>query len=133
VAIAPTRRTGLWGAGRAAGHSWHGTAWLSSDLRVMALGEEVLVGSSASGTLVGRLLCWSPVTWSAGVKVATAAHRRSWRHWSSAWPARKQHGVGGARVLRRLGQWSGAHRWRQGAALSEGWWRGGMVRSDSGG
>jgi hypothetical protein len=95
---------GLCGTGRAAGCSWHGAALLSSDLSVMVLDEEVLVGSSAPGAPVGRLLCWSPETRTAGVKVVTAAHRRSRRHRSSAWPARKRHGEGGAQALRRLGQ-----------------------------
>jgi hypothetical protein len=120
---------GLCGTGRAAGCSWHGVAWLSSDLSVMVLGEEVLVGSLALGAPVGRLLCWSPETRSAGTKVVTAAHWRiRWRR-SSAWPAQKQHDVGGAQALRRLGQRGSTRRWRRRTALSERWWRGGGLGS----
>jgi hypothetical protein len=95
----------------------------------MVLSEEVLVGSSVSGAPISRLLCWSPETRSAGTKVVTGAHRRSRRCQSSAWPARKWHGAGGAPALRHLGLWGGARRRRRGAALSERWWRGGGLGS----
>jgi hypothetical protein len=95
----------------------------------MVLDKEVLVDSSAPGAPVSRLLCWSPETQSAGAKVVTAAHRRSQRRQSLAWPVRKRHGAGGARALRHLSLWGGARRRRRGAALSESWWRDGGLGS----
>jgi hypothetical protein len=78
---------------------------------------------------------WCRLDWRrASTKMVTAAHRRSRRRRSSAWPARKRHGVGGARALRWVGQRGDARRRRRGAALSERWWVGdGEARRSRGG